>query len=376
MTKIDITLKTPISQSIRARQVSSMFDVPEQTEHSLNWQIDAPLEKQKWNIGLIVGSSGTGKSTVLKHQFGESLNLTWDKESVIDDFDSSFTAEQISSSCSAVGFNTIPSWLRPYKILSTGEKFRVSLARQILETPKDQTIIVDEFTSVVDRQVAKIGATAVSKWIRKENKQIVAASCHYDILDWLQPDWVLDMNTQQFVWRSVQPRPKLNIEIKSVHHSVWKLFSPFHYLTKELNKAARCYAVFVNDQPTAFAGLLYRPHPIAKNIIGVSRLVTLPDWQGLGLAFLLADTLGAAHKAVGKRLRTYPAHPALIRGFDKSSQWRLDRKPQYAKEARGPNSTMSEKWRQGVRPCARFEYAGLPMQDKEQATKLLNSHKF
>lgn len=376
MTKIDITLKTPISQSIRARQVSSMFDVPEQTEHSLNWQIDAPLEKQKWNVGLIVGSSGSGKSTVLKHQFGESLNLTWDKESVIDDFDSSFTAEQISSSCSAVGFNTIPSWLRPYKILSTGEKFRVSLARQILETPKNQTIIVDEFTSVVDRQVAKIGATAVSKWIRKENKQIVAASCHYDIVDWLQPDWVLDMNTQQFVWRSVQPRPKLNIEIKSVHYSVWKLFAPFHYLTKDLNKAARCYAVFINDQPTAFAGLLYRPHPSVNNIIGVSRLVTLPDWQGLGLAFVLADTLGAAHKAVGKRLRTYPAHPALIRGFDRSPQWRLDHKPQYRKDSRGLNSTMSEKWRQGLRSCARFEYAGATMKDKKQAEQLLNSHKF
>ena len=376
MTKIDITVKTPISQSIRARQVSSMFDVPEQTEHSLNWQIDAPLEKQKWNIGLIVGSSGTGKSTVLKHQFGESLNLTWDKESVIDDFDSSFTAEQISSSCSAVGFNTIPSWLRPYKILSTGEKFRVSLARQILETPKDQTIVVDEFTSVVDRQVAKIGATAVAKWIRKENKQIVAASCHYDIVDWLQPDWVLDMNTQQFVWRSVQPRPKLNIEIKTVHYSVWKLFAPFHYLTKDLNKAARCYAVFVNEQPTAFAGILYRPNAHTQNNYGVSRLVTLPDWQGLGLAFVLADTLGAAYKASNRHLRTYPAHPALIRGFDRSQNWALEIKPNYRVAQRGPNSTLSEKWRQGTRPCAVFKYAGESMKDKKQAEQLINSHNF
>jgi len=376
MTQINITVKTPISQSTRAKQVSSMFDVPEQTEHSLNWQIDAPLEQQKWNIGLIVGASGSGKSTVLKHQFGEPNNLIWDKQSVIDDFDSSFTAEQISSSCSAVGFNTIPSWLRPYNILSTGEKFRVNLARQILETPKDKTIIVDEFTSVVDRQVAKIGATAVSKWIRKENKQFVAASCHYDIVDWLQPDWVIDMNTHQFVWRSVQPRPKLNIEIKSVHYSVWQLFSPFHYLTKELNKAARCYAIFINEQPTAFAGLLHRPHAVAKNIVGVSRLVTLPDWQGLGLAFVLADTLGAAHKAVGKRLRTYPAHPALIRGFDRSAQWKLDRKPQYSKPVVGKNSTVGKEWRQGTRPCAIFEYAGAAMQDKRQAEQLLNSHKF
>jgi ABC-type lipoprotein export system ATPase subunit len=376
MPTIDVTVKTKISQSIRAKQISSMFDVPTQTEHQLNWQIKAPFETQKWNIGLIVGASGSGKSTILNHQFGGERQMKWDQPSVIDDFDESNSIENISKACSAVGFNTIPSWLRPYKVLSTGERFRVSLARQVLETPANQPIVVDEFTSVVDRQVAAIGAHAVAKWVRTQDKQFVAASCHYDILEWLQPDWVIDMNTNSFVWRSVQPRPKLNIEIRSVHYSAWQMFAPFHYLTADLNKAARCYVAFINDQPTAFAGLLHRPHAVAKNIVGVSRLVTLPDWQGLGLAFVLADALGAAYKTVDKRLRTYPAHPALIRGFDKSTQWRLDRKPQYSQPVTGRNSTIGKEWRQGTRPCAVFEYAGAPMQDTDTAQQLLNSHKF
>ena len=376
MPKIDITVKTEVSQSIRAKQISSMFDVPSQSEHQLNWQLDAPLETKKWNIGLIVGASGSGKSTILNHQFGGELNMKWDQPSVIDDFSDMNSVEEISKACSAVGFNTIPSWLRPYHVLSTGEKFRVGLARQVLETPKDQPIVVDEFTSVVDRQVAAIGAHAVAKWVRTQDKQFVAASCHYDILEWLQPDWVIDMNTKTFVWRSVQPRPKLNVEIKSVHYSLWQMFSPFHYLTADLNKAARCYVAFIDDQPAAFAGILYRPHAHTQTNYGVSRLVTLPDWQGLGLAFVLADALGAAYKAVGRHLRTYPAHPALIRGFDRSPMWALERKPDYRTAQRGPNSTISDKWRQGTRPCATFKYAGEAMQDKIKAQQLIESHKF
>ena len=71
---------------------------------------------------------------------------------------------------------------------------RVDLARALLE--KD-FVCFDEFTSVVDRQVAQTSCLAVSKAVRKLNKKFVAVSCHYDILEWLQPDWVFDANTMQ-----------------------------------------------------------------------------------------------------------------------------------------------------------------------------------
>ena len=127
-------------------------------------------------------------------------------------------------------------------------------------------------------------------------------------------------------------------------------------LTAALLPAARRWWLFVDDQPAAFAGILRRPHPKAKNIMGVSRLVTLPDWQGLGLAFVLADHLGALYRAIGERLRTYPAHPALIGGFDRSPRWALVQKPGMNNVRMGPNSTMAENWRQDARPNAVFEY--------------------
>jgi energy-coupling factor transporter ATP-binding protein EcfA2 len=340
---------------------------------------------------LIVGPSGAGKSTILNHQFGNETMVDWGNQSVIDDFSADNKIDEIAAACSAVGFNTIPAWLRPYGVLSNGEKFRVTLARLLLDTPNDTPIVIDEFTSVVDRQVAAIGANAVQKWVRKQDRQFVAATCHYDVIDWLQPDWVIDAAKREFSWRSVQPRPKINIEIRSVPYDTWRLFAPYHYLTANLHRAARCYAAFINNEPVAFAGVLHRPHPKAKNIIGLSRLVTLPDWQGLGAAFVLSDALGACYKTAGKRFRTYPAHPSLIRSYDRSKNYALKQKPGYQGTnganydkttmrqsgnskgvTHGPNAQIVEAWRHGSRPCAVFEYVGPEWNDKAEAIRFIN----
>jgi hypothetical protein len=49
---------------------------------------------------------------------------------------------------------------------------------------------VDEFTSVVDRQIAKFGALAFSKaWRRLKTPKVVLLTPHYDVIEWLEPDW-------------------------------------------------------------------------------------------------------------------------------------------------------------------------------------------
>jgi ABC-type ATPase involved in cell division len=360
---VDVTVETDVSTSARARQLEAMFDVPAETHQRQQWVLDAPLDEQPWNVGLIVGPSGAGKTIVLRTMFGDERSLTWDAPSVVDAFDESLSMQDVSSVCMAVGFNTIPAWLRPYDVLSNGEQFRVHMARLMIEAAKGSTIVVDEFTSVVDRQVAQIGAHAVSKHIRRLDGRFVAATCHYDVIDWLQPDWIIEPASRKFTWRSVQPRPRIECEVRRVPYSVWHTFAPFHYLTPDLNRTARCFALFVDDRPAAFAGVLKRPHAKARNISGVSRLVTLPDWQGLGLAFVLVDAIASAYTATGERLRTYPAHPALIRGFDRSEKWVLRQQPGFKSSNRrgvvhGPNAQLAAKWRHGSRPCAVFEYVG------------------
>jgi hypothetical protein len=110
--------------------------------------------------------------------------------------------------------------------------------------------------------------------------------------------------------------------------------------------------------------------------MGLSRLVTLPDWQGLGLAMILSDALGGAYKAIGKRMHTYPAHPSLIRSFDHSTNWHMTKRPGSLTPAQGRISslprenTQHQRSRLGGRPCAVFEYCGAAS-SLEQARTLL-----
>ena len=200
-------VETATSRSIRARQLEAAFDVPASQKQQQSWQITAPLDARPWHVGAIIGPSGSGKTTLLR-EFGEPKDLEWGGAAVVDDFSSSLSLDEITAACSAVGFNTIPAWLRPFSVLSNGEQFRATMARLLSEPGDSMPITIDEFTSVVDRQVAKIASHAVAKYTRKQSRQLVVASCHYDIVDWLQPDWIIDPVAQSFTWREVSPRPK------------------------------------------------------------------------------------------------------------------------------------------------------------------------
>ena len=112
--KVDIEVATALSTSVRAQQVSAMFDVPPRDREALHWQGDSPIEARDWTVGLLVGPSGSGKTTILRECFGEPLEFEWQAASVLDDFATDLAISDITDACSAVGFNTIPAWLRPH----------------------------------------------------------------------------------------------------------------------------------------------------------------------------------------------------------------------------------------------------------------------
>ena len=193
MPHFDIIRQNNPKNTFRVSKIEADFDV--KPEHSCERFVGDIVIPHEWNIGVIVGGSGTGKSTIARELFGELLITGFDysASSVVDDMPQT-SIDEITKMFYAVGFGSVPSWLKPYSVLSNGEKMRVDLARALLER---DFVVFDEFTSVVDRQVAQTACIAVSKAVRKTGKQFVAVSCHYDILDWLEPDWVFDTNTMQ-----------------------------------------------------------------------------------------------------------------------------------------------------------------------------------
>lgn len=386
MPTYDYDVTTKVSRSTRARQLEGSFDVPPSDTQRLRWHVSMPIEDRQWQVGLIVGPSGCGKSTLLREAFHDPDELEWGDTGVIDDFPAEARITHITATCSAVGFNTIPAWLRPYSVLSVGERFRVDLARRLIESSESRPTVLDEFTSVVDRQVAKIGSHAVQKYVRNNGRQLVVATCHTDVEEWLRPDWIVEpvpshldgaVTPSIFRWGSVQPRPPVDIEITGAAYEAWHLFAPYHYLTASLNRSARCYVLWASldggeMQPAAFAGVLHRPTRVRTKhpVWGISRVVTLPDWQGLGLAFVLMDNLGAAYRAAGCKLHMYPAHLSLIRSFDRSRHWELVARPRIESTQGGPRSSMVGQWRSGGRPNAVFRYVGPAMSDEAQAAAL------
>lgn len=184
----DIERKTDIDDSFRVQKIIGQFDLKK--EHSNEHFIGEIVLPDDWQIGVIVGPSGTGKTTIANELFGDKfVKNEYTHKSVIDDMPSNVDVNQIGQMFYAVGFGSTPSWLKPYNVLSNGEKMRVDLANAML---KSDFCVFDEFTSVVDRNVAQTMCIATNKFVKKNNKKFVAVSCHYDILDWLQPDWYFD----------------------------------------------------------------------------------------------------------------------------------------------------------------------------------------
>ena len=188
--EFDIEKKSPIKETFRVKKIRGLFDY--QAKESVEHFRGGVMLPEKWQIGVIVGESGTGKTTIAKEIFGDKVLETFDytSESVIDDMPKECSVDDIVQTFYAVGFGSVPSWLKPYHVLSNGEKMRVDLANRLLRYDE---AIIDEFTSVVDRDVARTMCIATKKAMAKNpQKKLVVVTCHYDVVDWLEPDWVFN----------------------------------------------------------------------------------------------------------------------------------------------------------------------------------------
>jgi len=248
--KIDISHPASDFTSYRAARVRSLFNIDE--GHAFNLSAELPIDANDWRIGVVVGPSGSGKSSIGARIFGPQAiwaPADWpDDAPVIDAIGADLDFDAATAALSAVGLGSVHAWLRPHKVLSTGERFRADLAKLICAAPAH--VVVDEFTSVVDRQIAQIGAHAFAKAWRRTGGKAVLLSCHYDILDWIEPDWIFDTATGEFSARG-RRRPKIALETYQTNWRFWPLFEPHHYLKMPHMIAAYCYVGYVGETPVA-----------------------------------------------------------------------------------------------------------------------------
>lgn len=334
----DIVRKVNVSKkSFRVAQLYDQFDLHEnEYEEKFVGEIDLDCE---WRIGVIVGKSGTGKSTIARELFPDNIYTpTYQAACVVDDFPK-MESQKLFSILSSVGFNSPPSWLKPYCVLSNGEKMRVDLARAICE--EMDVIVFDEFTSVVDREVAQLGSFALQKCIRKQNKKFIAVTCHSDVIDWLEPDWVFSADNMQYRYtRGLLRRPEIKIEIRKTR-GMWPLFRRYHYLSHSINKAATEYTAFINDKPVAFCAYIYMPHQIGV-LRRPHRLVCLPDYQGLGISKKILSFSANIERQKYKHISFTTSVKGFAQSLMREKNWRLTHSGRMSKHSRAAlNKTSS-----------------------------------
>ena len=327
--KIEIRNTCADTNSYRAARVKSLFNAESGTTFSLD--ADMPFEDQPWKLGVIVGPSGSGKSSLGRKVLGDDAMYTggpelWPTDKpIVDAISPDGDFDDVTGALAAVGLGAVPTWLRPYHALSTGERFRADLARTLAEQP--ERVVIDEFTSVVDRQIARMGALAFQKAWKRTSGKCVLLSCHYDVLDWLEPDWVFDTARGSFT-RGGHSRPKFELEIRKTDSSYWRYFKPHYYLDLPMPVGAQYFVGTVDGERVAHRAMCSANLGKGKFEGRGTRLVVMPEWQGAGVGIRFLNAVCESYlrgdNRWGKPITTrfHTSHPGLCAALRRDRRWR------------------------------------------------------
>lgn len=365
---IDVRLESPVFSTFRCQCAANSLDIDVKKKSVHHLHVENVALPENWNIGLVVGASGSGKTTLIKKLFGENVfDCDIDPEKpIIEQFPRSFSYDDCAKILNGIGLTSVPCWIRPFKTLSNGQQAR-ALAAYLLTQDRD-IVCIDEWTSVVDRTVAKAMSVCIDKFTRRQNKRVILCSCHYDIIEWVRPDWLIDCNKQSFHLPTSETfffkeRDKLQFDIRETDARTWRYFSKYHYLTEELPfGTVYYYGLFHGDDQIGFQCFAnYVPHRKGTRIIMHSnRTVIHPDYVGLGLGMMLIDeTSKLLKQKIDCRIMGKFSSVPVYKAMRRNPRWILrEERLQLGTMKKGGNMIRNSGFRdKGIKTWS-FEYIG------------------
>lgn len=182
----------PKRVTLRGAEVMDHFGIDyEVGENVIAEGVELPLERG--DVVCFVGDSGSGKSSLLRTA-GELLDdvlvmseVEFPEATLIDGL--GMSVQEGMELLSACGLGEARLMLRYPSELSEGERYRYRLALCLARQP--EWIVADEFTSSLDRVLAKVIARNVRLMAGKKGIGFLVATTHEDVLSGLAADVVV-----------------------------------------------------------------------------------------------------------------------------------------------------------------------------------------
>lgn len=121
-------------------------------------------------------------------------------------------------------------------------------------------------------------------------------------------------------------KPHYTLNVMRVEANVWYElgFYKHHYMSETLNKCCKCLLFTLNNTPCAFVALINQPSKGYPNKMAISRIVILPEFQGLGLSSRILNFCGGIVTACGESfsLCIKTVHQKMGEGLERNKEWK------------------------------------------------------
>ena len=347
-----------------------------------------------FKILYLVADSGLGKTTILNKLVADNNYIHLSSINSDHKLASLFqNKEEAIDRLTMAGISSIPVWFRSYNNISKGEQARANIAMYL-----NNFIIIDEFTSNLDRLTARSLASCINKYVNKKSlTNIVLAGCQYDIIPWLNPSFIYDLNTRSFIsiqamlpkWLGEIGNESLAFDVddkklilRQCNKDRWVYYSSYHYLTSQLLNMSHCWEAFIKiekvERAIGFIAVSPMPSGTIKSAVREHRLVVIPSCQGIGIGLIISEVIAQHYLNRGFRYFTKTTHPRLgIYRDNNNDKWRPTSKNHKSSSSASDNGL----WKHTNRICYSHEFVNSTntINDKQLnkeiciETKIINS---